>query len=148
MSSQDPIEGIKAEFRDRIVNWQEKSPKRYYFTVARDDIAEVAQSIFTKHGARFIIASGVDTPEAIEILYHFSFDKLNKIVTVRILVPKEDCEVESIASIISGANWIEREIAELLGVKFLNHPDPGRLLLADDWPEGNYPLRQEPRSNK
>ncbi len=148
MNQQDPIEAIRDEFKDRIVNWQEKSPKRYYVTLPREDITKVADFIFAKHGARFIIASGVDTPEAIEILYHFSFDKRNKIVTVRVFVPKEDCKIESIASIISGANWIEREIAELLGVKFLNHPNPKRLLLAEDWPEGNYPLRQEPRSNK
>ncbi len=148
MSSADPIEAIKAEFKDRIVNWQERSPKRYYVTVPREDMTEVADFIFAKQGARFIIASGIDTPEAIEILYHFSFDKLNKIVTVRVFVPKDNCEIESIASLISGANWIEREIAELLGVEFSNHPNPKRLLLADDWPQGNYPLRQEPRSNK
>jgi len=148
MSSLDPIEAIKAEFKDRIIDWEEKSPKRYYITVPREDITKVADFIFAKQGARFIIASGVDTPQAIEILYHFAFDKLNKMVTVKVPVPKENCELESIASLIAGANWIEREIAELLGVNFLNHPDPGRLLLAEDWPEGKYPLRQEPRSNK
>jgi len=130
------------------VNWQERSPKRYYVTVPREDMTKVADFIFAKQGARFIIASGIDTPEAIEILYHFAFDKLNKIVTVKVFVPKDNCEIESIASLISGANWIEREIAELLGVEFSNHPNPKRLLLADDWPQGNYPLRQEPRSNK
>lgn len=148
MSSPDPIAAIKAEFEDRIVSWEEKSSKRYYITVPREDITKVADFIFAKQGARFIIASGVDTPEAIEILYHFAFDKLNKILTVRVPVPKERCEIESIAPIIAGANWIEREIAELLGVNFLNHPNPKRLLLAEDWPEGKYPLRQEPRSNR
>lgn len=148
MSSPDPIEVIKAEFEDRIVSWEEKSSKRYYITVPREDITKVADFIFAKQGARFIIASGVDTPEAIEILYHFAFDKLNKILTVKVPVPKERCEIESIAPIIAGANWIEREIAELLGVNFLNHPNPKRLLLAEDWPEGKYPLRQEPRSNR
>jgi len=148
MSSPDPIAAIKAEFEDRIVSWEEKSSKRYYITVPREDITKVANFIFAKQGARFIIASGVDTPEAIEILYHFAFDKLNKILTVRVPVPKERCEIESIAPIIAGANWIEREIAELLGVNFLNHPNPKRLLLAEDWPEGKYPLRQEPRSNR
>jgi len=77
-----------------------------------------------------------------------AIDKLNKILTVKVPVPKERCEIESIAPIIAGANWIEREIAELLGVNFLNHPNPKRLLLAEDWPEGKYPLRQEPRSNR
>ena len=148
MSSPDPIAAIKAEFEDRIVSWEEKSSKRYYITMPREDITKVADFIFAKQGARFIIASGVDTPEAIEILYHFAFDKLNKILTVRVPVPKERCEIESIAPIIAGANWIEREIAELLGVNFLNHPNPKRLLLAEDWPEGKYPLRQEPRSNR
>jgi len=148
MSSPDPIAAIKAEFEDRIVSWEEKSSKRYYITVPREDITKVADFIFAKQGARFIIASGVDTPEVIEILYHFAFDKLNKILTVRVPVPKERCEIESIAPIIAGANWIEREIAELLGVNFLNHPNPKRLLLAEDWPEGKYPLRQEPRSNR
>ncbi len=148
MSSPDPIAAIKAEFEDRIVSWEEKSPKRYYITVPREDITKVADFIFAKQGARFIVASGVDTPEAIEILYHFAFDKLNKILTVKVPVPKERCEIESIAPIIAGANWIEREIAELLGVNFLNHPNPKRLLLAEDWPEGKYPLRQEPRSNR
>ncbi len=148
MSSPDPIEVIKAEFKDRVIDWEEKSPKRYYITVPREDITKVADFIFAKQGARFIIASGVDTPEAIEILYHFAFDKLNKILTVKVPVPKKRCEIESITPIIAGANWIEREIAELLGVNFLNHPNPERLLLAEDWPEGKYPLRQEPRSNR
>jgi len=148
MSSPDPIAAIKAEFKDRVIDWEEKSPKRYYITIPREDITKMADFIFAKQGARFIIASGVDTPEAIEILYHFAFDKLNKILTVRVPVPKERCEIESIAPIIAGANWIEREIAELLGVNFFNHPNPKRLLLAEDWPEGKYPLRQEPRSNR
>jgi len=148
MSSPDPIAAIKAEFKNRVIDWEEKSSKRYYITMPREDITKVADFIFAKQGARFIIASGVDTPEAIEILYHFAFDKLNKILTVKVPVPKERCEIESIAPIIAGANWIEREIAELLGVNFLNHPNPKRLLLAEDWPEGKYPLRQEPRSNR
>ena len=40
-------------------------------------------------------------------------------------------------------NWIEREISELLGIKFKNHPDMRRLLLSDEWPEGVYPLRRD-----
>jgi len=85
----------------------------------------------------------LDTPEGIEILYHFSFDKLGKVVSIRTLLPREKPEVESISLIIKGAQWIEREIQDLLGVKFLNHPDPRRFILADDWPEGVYPYRKK-----
>jgi len=40
-------------------------------------------------------------------------------------------------------NWIEREMRELLGITFEGHPDPRRLLLPDNWPDGVYPLRQD-----
>jgi Ni,Fe-hydrogenase III component G len=51
--------------------------------------------------------------------------------------------VESIACRVPATEWIEREIHELLGVEFRNHPDMRHLLLTDDWPEGNYPLRKD-----
>jgi formate hydrogenlyase subunit 5 len=41
------------------------------------------------------------------------------------------------------AEWIEREIQDLLGIRFDGHPNPKRLILADDWPEGVYPLRKD-----
>ena len=41
------------------------------------------------------------------------------------------------------AGWSEREYMDLLGMKFTGHPNPKRLILADDWPEGVYPLRKD-----
>jgi len=58
-------------------------------------------------------------------------------------VKKPDLEVDSIAPVIKGAEWIEREINELLGVTFKNHPDMKHLILPEDWPEGKYPLRRD-----
>ena len=148
MPVEDVIKEFKEKFKGKILGWEEKSPKRYYVTISRDDLLEIVEFIFNKQKARFIIESGIDTPHGIEILYHFSFDKLNKIVTFKILLPKKKCEVGSISILIPGASWIEREITELLGVEFLHHLDPRRLLLADDWPSGDYPLRQEVKSKK
>jgi len=144
----DVIKKLKGKFEKKILHWEEKSPKRYYITIPKEDLLEVVEFIFVQQKARFIIESGIDTPRGIEILYHFSFDRLNKMVTLKVLVSKEKCEIESISKLIPGANWIEREIAELLGVKFLHHPDPQRLLLSEDWPEGDYPLRQKVKGNK
>ena len=148
MSVEDVIKELKEKFKGKILQWEEKFSKRYYITISKDDLLEIVEFVFAKQKARFIIESGIDTPQGIEILYHFSFDKLNKIVTFKVLIPKEKCEVESISILILGASWIEREITELLGVEFLHHPDPGRLLLADDWPSGDYPLRQKVKSKK
>ncbi|HDN85483.1 MAG TPA: NADH-quinone oxidoreductase subunit C [Candidatus Aerophobetes bacterium] len=146
MAKKDIVEKVKEHLKDRIVSWEEKSSRRHYFTVKKADIVPVARYLFEKAGARFITASGVDTPKGIEILYHFSFDREGgKVVTVKVLVPKDKCEIESITPVVLGAIFIEREIKELLGVKFLNHPDPRPLLTAENWPRDVYPLRLEYR---
>ena len=84
-----------------------------------------------------------DHPDDIEIMYHFNFDKLALIVTLRTYAPKKKCEIESLLPIMEGAEWIEREIHELFGVEFKNHPNMRPLLLPDDWPRDKYPLRKE-----
>jgi len=49
----------------------------------------------------------------------------------------------SVTDIFPGAVLYERDLMEMLGVKVENHPDPRRLFLPEDWPEGNYPLLKE-----
>jgi len=142
MANKDIIDKMKEALKDKIISWDEKSPRRHYFTIKKTDVVPVARYLFEKMRARFITTSGVDTPKGIEILHHFSFDKNGgKVVTVRTVVSKQRCEMESIAPFIPGASFIEREIQELLGVKFLNHPDPRPLLTAEDWPKDKFPLR-------
>ncbi|MDI6606200.1 MAG: NADH-quinone oxidoreductase subunit C, partial [Candidatus Omnitrophota bacterium] len=79
----------------------------------------------------------------LEILYHFSMDKSGVIYSARVLIEdKKSPKIDSIAPLFPGAEWIEREIWELLGINFIGHPNLTHLLLIDDWPEGKYPLRK------
>ena len=66
--------------------------------------------------------------------------------SIRTRLDREAPEIESIAKICPAAEWIEREIWELLGIQFRNHPDLRHLLLDEDWPEGKYPLRRDYRA--
>ncbi len=143
MKKEKAIEKLKENFADKIINWKDRSAKRIYVDVRPDDIPEMARYLFKDLKARFITASGVDMPKAIEIIYHFSFDKGSLIISLRTTIAKPDLAIESITQIIKGAEWIEREIWELLGVNFKNHPNLKRLLMAEDWPEGVYPLRRK-----
>ncbi len=68
---------------------------------------------------------------------------MNVLVTIRTWGMKPNPEIDSVAQLFPGANFIEREMYDLLGIRFRNHPDPRRLILADDWPEGVYPLRRD-----
>ena len=143
MTREETVAEFKTKLGDRIVNWQEKSARRFYVEVAPEDVPAATRLIFEDMGARFQIASGVDTPSAIEILYHWAFDRCDCVVTVKTKLNRDRPEIDSVASICTGIEWIEREMWELLGITFRNHPDMRHLLLKDDWPEGKYPLRRD-----
>jgi Ni,Fe-hydrogenase III component G len=136
------VEQIKNQFKDKADIF-EKSDKRIYVGVAKEDAKEIVRFLFKDMGARMSIASGVDTRPGIEILYHMAFDKHNMIVTVKVLVKKPELEMPSFTDFMPAAEWIEREIHELLGVNFIGHPRLEKLLLPDDWQEGVYPLRKK-----
>jgi NADH-quinone oxidoreductase subunit C len=140
----DVKDSIKERLGKKIINWEEKSLRRIYFSIKKEDIREVAKFLFKELGLRFSIASGIDTPEGFEIIYHFTFDKTGEFYSVRVLIEdKERPEIDSIAPVFAAAEWIEREIWEMLGINFVGHPDLKRLLLSEDWPESEYPLRQD-----
>ncbi len=135
---------IKEKLADKIILWEEKSPRRIYFTVKKEDIFEAVEFLFKELGLRFSTASGTDTPANFEILYHFSYDPTGQFFSVRVLIDdKIHPEIDAITPIFPAAEWIEREMWEMLGINFKGHPNLKRLLLADDWPQGEYPLRQK-----
>lgn len=140
----NPITQVKEKFSGKILSILEHSSRRVYMEFAPRDIPEAAKFLFKDLSFRFATASGMDTPRGIEMLYHFSHDASGKLLTLKTLIEnKADPRIESITPVIKGAEWIEREIWEMLGVHFEHHPNLRRLLLAEDWPEGKYPLRQE-----
>jgi len=137
------LDEIKEELGDQMANWQERQGRRVYCDVTAVNLLPAVHALVKRHGARLITASGTDTRAALEILYHFSLDGEGTVISLRVSLPKSDPEIDSLSPFIRAAEWIEREIHEMLGVAFRGHPDPRRLLLADDWPEGNYPLRRD-----
>jgi len=140
-------EKIREKLGSKIISWEEKRDKRIYFSIAKEHIFKTVEFLFKELGLRFSIASGVDTPAGLEILYHFSDDKSGLVYSVRVMIEdKKHPEIDSVTPLFSGAEWIEREMWELLGIKFKGHPNLKRLLLAEDWPEGNYPLRHKDES--
>ncbi len=143
MTREEVVTNIKKKFGDRIKRFYDKSARRIYIDIDRNDLLDFARFVFKDLGARFNIATAADHPETIEIMYHFNFDKLGLIVTLRTYAPKNDCEIESLLPIMKGAEWIEREMHELFGIEFRNHPNMKPLLLPDDWPKDKYPLRKD-----
>jgi len=141
MSEGKALSAIKEKFGSVLIDVFEKNDRRVYITVDKKEIPEVSKFMFEDLEGRLATISSTDTRSGVELLYHFMFPREHQMITVKTKVKKPSPEIESIAPIMYSASWVEREIFDILGVKFKNHPDPRRLLMADKWPEGVYPLR-------
>jgi NADH-quinone oxidoreductase subunit C len=144
MSRDEVLRQLRERFDASIVQIEDRSPRRVYVEVRPEAIVPVAAHL-RELGARFNIASGVDTPTHLEILYHFTIEEIDLLVSVRVKLSRDRPSVETLTTVIKGANWVEREMHELLGIDFRGHPRLERLLLPDQWPEGVHPLRADYR---
>jgi NADH-quinone oxidoreductase subunit C len=76
-----------------------------------------------------------------EVSYHLVSISRRDRVRLQVRLSADDPTVDSLVPVWPGANWLEREIFDLFGIRFNGHPDLRRILLPEDW-EG-YPLRKD-----
>ena len=113
--------------------------------IAAGQIASICG--FLKYDQRFVRISTVTSVDRypaeprFEIVYHLHSIERNQRVRLKALLPGTDPAIESVTGVWRGANWYEREVFDLFGIRFLNHPDLRRILMPDDW-EG-HPLRKD-----
>src|SRR5579859_348885 len=102
---------------------------------------------FLKYDQKFVRLSTVTAVDRypseprFEVVYHLHSIERNERVRLKCRVRGEDPVIESVTSVWRGADWYEREVFDLFGIRFMNHPDLRRILLPDDW-EGS-PLRKD-----
>ncbi|MEI8278396.1 MAG: NADH-quinone oxidoreductase subunit C [Bacteroidota bacterium] len=83
----------------------------------------------------------VDWKDHLMMVYHLlSKDHKHTVVVKAKITDTKNPEIEAVTGIWKTANFHEREVYDLFGVKFKNHPDMRRILLDEDWP--GYPLRK------
>jgi len=134
-------EGLLKDLAGKIGRIVEK-PGRLYFEVADENILEVAGYLFRKMGCRLSTATAMEMYRGLEVLYQFSHDASGRYFCPRVVITdREVPKMHSIAPVVKGAEWIEREMAELFGITFEGHPFPERLLTRDNDKVPSRPLR-------
>ncbi|MCD6307621.1 MAG: NADH-quinone oxidoreductase subunit C [Candidatus Latescibacteria bacterium] len=137
------LTAVRGKFGSVLLDVYRHNDCRIYVTVDKNDAYAVCHYLYEEQGGRLATATGIDTRSGIEILYHFMLPRDHQFITVKTKVKKPAPEIASIGTFMPAAIWIEREIYDILGVTFTDHPDPRRLIMADDWPEGVYPYRRD-----
>jgi NADH-quinone oxidoreductase subunit C len=135
------IEELSVRFKKNIHEIAAKSGKRATILVEPSEIVAICEFLYRNLNFRFIIATTLETEAGIEILYHFSKDSTGLILNVRVVLDRDNPEIASLTELFEGANWIEREMHEIMGVRFLNHPNLEKLISEGNWAEGEYPYR-------
>jgi NADH-quinone oxidoreductase subunit C len=105
-------------------------------TLCRNEAALNYEMLADQSATHYPAATGF----AFSVVYHLTSISRRKRLRLRILVP-EGFVPESACALYPSANWMEREIYDMLGIRFANHPDMTRILCPEDW-EG-HPLRKD-----
>ena len=140
---------MSREVYERLVEEFPESPLEYLegkdpaISVKADDLFNVASHLKEKEGYDYLSAvTGVDYPDRFEVIYHlYSMREEKGPLILKVATSKEKPEVPSVTPLWPGANFQEREVYDLMGIRFAGHPDLKRILLWEGY-EG-HPLRKD-----
>lgn len=142
MTDQELTEKLKSRFADAIVEISNPARRRVFMTVGVKDLEAVFAALRKDFGYTHLsTVSGVDMGGVYEIVYHLGDAHGN--LNIRTQIPKADPHLPSICSVIPGAILYERELQDMFGIIVDRIPDPRPLVMPDDWPAGNFPLRKD-----
>ncbi len=116
--------------------------------VSAEGLSEVAKflhgdpALAFDHITDICSADYPDDLERFEVIYHFLSLSSGTRIRMKARVPEENPSIASVSHIWKGANFLEREVFDLMGIRFEGHPDLRRILLPEDFDEG-YPLRKD-----
>lgn len=152
---------LKEKFGDAIIELVSNRPVEAFIVIAPLEIDKVCLFLRDNEELSFdnlMILSGVDDANGknvpdedggtkieggtVSVYYHLESTKFRNKSILKVSALRENPEVNSVESVWRHADWHEREAYDMIGIKFLNHPDLRRILMPYDW-EAGYPLRKD-----
>ncbi len=150
----DTAESQKDSFIQRLQEWDAQAVAEIIefrgettVVVPREHLLRAAEFLVNDRALQFTFLSDITAVDKFpidprfELNYHLLSLEYRKRIRLKVRIPGDDPQVQSVTSIWPAANWHEREAFDLMGIRFEGHPDLTRILMPDDW-EG-YPLRKD-----
>lgn len=142
ISAEEVAAVVRANFEASII--EDEIKDEFVVKIDRKDLLSLITFLKKSDELKFDYLRcllGVDRGEGLEVIYLPYSLETGARITVRVPLSKEDPVIPSLYGVWKGADWHERETAEMFGMTFDGHPDPRKLLLPDDFDE--HPLRKE-----
>ncbi len=114
-------------------------------TLAPDKLRELSKKLKESEDTYFdylFCQTGVDWKDSIDVIYHLTSTRYDHTVVLKTkTTDRENTQLPTVSDIWRTAEYHEREIYDLLGIRFKNHPDMRRFFLDESW--SGYPLRKD-----
>lgn len=141
---QSTVDGLTENFSDKLIEVYQSTGSTFV-RVEADAIVEICK--YLKEKQHFIFLCDVfgndryTTDERFEVVYNMMNLRTQTRLFVKVRVEEENPTVDSVTSVWKSAGWNEREVFDMFGIKFENHPDLRRIFMPEDFEY--YPLRKE-----
>lgn len=141
---QKTVDDLSENFSDKLVSVYQSSGDTF-IVVDTDSILEISKHL--KENLHYIFLSdvfGIDrytSEDRFEVVYNLISLKHQQRVFVKVRCEEENPEVDSVVPVWPAANWFEREVYDMFGIYFRNHPDLRRIYMPEDFEY--FPLRKE-----
>ncbi len=109
--------------------------------IKKEELLNAARKVKEMGFDHLSVITGTDYKDHFEVVYNFfSYNNKHNLV-LKVIADHDKPEVDSLTSLWKGADWLERETYDLVGIKFRGHPNLIRILLPDGW--NGHPLRKD-----
>ncbi|MEW6014360.1 MAG: NADH-quinone oxidoreductase subunit C [Candidatus Zixiibacteriota bacterium] len=143
-------EFLKKNFEEAIVR-EDNFRNQQSFYIKRDYLYDICRALKAEPELEFVILSDIcsldwlgDVEEKegrFEVIYNLYSLKSKYRLLLKVRLAESDPTIDTVTTIWQGANWMEREVFDLMGITFVGHPDLRKIVTPDEL-EG-YPLRKD-----
>ncbi len=140
-------ENIKQQLAVKFPGIEERvkipRPRRIFVEVAPGEFKKVFEFAINELGFKHLCTiTGLDEVEKFSLIYHLAKEN-GILVNIKVSVPHDNPQVDSITSYFPSAEIYEREVVDLFGFQVNGLPEGLRYPLTDDWPTDEHPLRKD-----
>ena len=146
-SSHPSVAALREAFGDAIVHHEIAAGDEHVVFVRPDRAHEILAWLKDAPGHRYDLLLDVTAVDfgggrPLQLVYQLWSIPNRLSLRVKVELPLDALEADSVVDLWAAANWLEREAYDMFGIRFRNHPDLRRILMPENYAEG-YPLRKD-----